>query len=178
MVMKKNNIQKWLNYESIVCLVAVCFLIGAILCDLGVLNIPQFLTLKITNKEELFLGLFGVQATVASVGIAIITMLSVVITESAYGICFARFIGDTKPVFFKHKVLIILNLILIIVDYFAVATMLFNVSVVFFVLSVLISIRLVKDVYVVFGGFDFIRKQIYQFIIENYNKNMIRDIYR
>ena len=149
--------------------------ICACLSDIGIFKIPDLFILKITNQEDLFFNLFGVQATISSVGIAIIALLSGTNTESVYGICFSRYVSHIKPLLLKHNRLIIINLAITFVNYFVVSYQLFNLTVALFFVSIIISIKLVKDTYVVFLGRKEIKKQIGQYVVDNYDSGLLED---
>ena len=178
MKLKITNKQKRITRECIAVLSSFIICICAYLGDTGCLKIPELFILKITNQEDLFFNLFGVQATISSVGIAIIALLSGANTESVYGICFSRYISHIKPLFLKHNRLIIANLIITLVNYFVVSYQLFNLSISLFFASIMISVKLVKDTYVIFLGRKELKKQISEYVLNNYDTDLLEDFSR
>ena len=169
---KKRFLDECLNVILVLGIAVLAFL-----CDSDVLKIPNVFLLNVKNQEDLFFELFGVQATVATVGIAIIALLSGAVIENAYGICFSRFIADIKPVFLKHKFLLGVNLIITVMNYFVVSYSLFNVSIALFFISIVITIRLIRETYVIFLGKKEVKNNICEYILENYNSNIVEDLY-
>ena len=138
--------------EIIILGISILLFVIALLCDISFLSVFKFLTLKFSNKDDLLLALFGVQASVSTISIAIVTLIAGVFSESAYGVSFSKFIFNIKPWIFKHNRLIIGGLLITVANYFFIAFNYYNVSLVMFLLSIIISIVLVKDTCVIFLG--------------------------
>ena len=77
-----------------------------ILADLGIIFIPDIFTLNIKDTESLFFTLFTVQASVSTVSIAIVSIITGLINEYVLGISVSGFITHLKPKLFKHNRLI------------------------------------------------------------------------
>lgn len=161
---------KILIVEIVIIIGIISIITGSILSDFSVIKIPDFIIMKVHNQEELMFNLFTTQATVATISIAIIALISGVVSESIYGIPLTQFISQTKPRFLKHKRLIIFSLIITPFNYFAVSYNLINLSIAFFIISIVISIILVKDTFLIFLGRKELKKQIKTYIVENYKK--------
>ncbi|MBE6899726.1 MAG: hypothetical protein E7479_03555 [Ruminococcaceae bacterium] len=160
--------------EIIILGISILLFVIALLCDISFLSVFKFLTLKFSNKDDLLLALFGVQASVSTISIAIVTLIAGVFSESAYGVSFSKFIFNIKPWIFKHNRLIIGGLLITVANYFFIAFNYYNVSLVMFLLSIIISIVLVKDTCVIFLGKKELKKQIKEFIENNYtDKNLL-----
>ena len=54
-------------------------------------------------QHELFDDLFSVQATVVTLSIAIVALISGLATKTYYGISVTKYISTLKPVIFKHR---------------------------------------------------------------------------
>lgn len=175
--MKVNQRKRRLVGEIIGIISAFTMFIISLMVDINIFSIPEIFVLKIENYEELFFNLFAVQAATASIGIAIIALLSAVNTESVYGICFSKFIANDRPYLLKHNVLIIFNLAITFINYFIVSYSLFNLSIAIFFISIIISIILVKDIYIIFLGRKSLKEQIKAHVLENYKRLGLDDIF-
>lgn len=175
--MKFNQKKRRLVGEIIGIISAFAVFIISFMVDISIFNIPEIFVLKIENYEELFFNLFAVQAATASIGIAIIALLSGVNTESVYGICFSKFIANDRPHILKHNVLIIFNLAITFINYFIVSYSLFNLSIAIFFISIIISIILVKETYIIFLGRKALKSQIKTYILDNYKSWGLDDIF-
>lgn len=81
------------------------------------LNIP----LSAEKQADLFVNLFTVQATIAALSISIIAIITGFQTESVYGVTVTNYVTTLKPVLFKHKVLMIIDLIVTGINYVMVS---------------------------------------------------------
>ncbi|MBD5104257.1 MAG: hypothetical protein HDT47_05280 [Ruminococcaceae bacterium] len=166
--MKNKSKTSKLIWEITVILVISIIFIASILADFSIIKIPDILALRINGKEDLLLSLFTTQATLSTISIAIIALASGVVSDSIFGISVTRYISQLKPHIFKHQRLITFSLIITFINFIAVSFNLFNTSIAFFFLSIVISIILVKDLFVIFLGKREIKNQIESYIIENY----------
>ena len=166
--MKNKSKTSKLFWEITVILVISIIFIVSMLADFSIVKIPDILALRITGKEDLLFSLFTAQATLSTISIAIITLASGVVSESIFGISVTRYISQLKPHIFKHQRLITFSLIITFINFIAVSFNLFNTSIAFFLLSIVISIILVKDLFLIFLGRKEIKNQIESYIIENY----------
>ena len=161
---------KSLLFEIVVISGIIGMITGSILADFSVLKIPQIFVMNIHNQEELMFNLFATQATVATISIAIVSLISGVVSDSIYGISVTQYISQLMPRLFKHKRLIIFSLIITLLNYFVVSYKYYNTSIAIFALSIVISIILVKDTFLIFLGRKELKKQIGTYILENYQK--------
>lgn len=143
------------------------------LADISIVPIPEFITDKIINVEDLYITLFSIQASVSTISIAIVSIITSVLNDTVYGIAVSQYITSLKPHIFKHKIIIILNLCLIVVNYFCVSFVWFNCSIALFVSSILLNILLVKDIYVILLGKENVRNDILNYLLENYDDKHI-----
>ena len=148
----------------------------SLLADCAILNIPNFFILSIKDVENLFFTLFTVQASVSTLSIAIVSIINGLVNEYVLGISISRFIMNLKPRLLKHNRLIIANLIICILNYFCLSHCLFNVCIALFVASVIITILMVKEIYIMFMGKNFVRKEIYEYVYENYDLEILKDL--
>lgn len=182
--MKASIKSKQIIFEIIVIIVAVILLIFSILNNLKIITIPKELVLTFPDENDLFVNLFTIQATIATLSIAIIALITGFYNEDIYGISITSYITSIKPCLFKHKYLILFDLIIIALNYLFVSKQLYNISIFIFMLSIAISFILVKDVSVIFLGKNKLHNEIHEYIISNYtnyyleelNKHIITDL--
>ena len=103
---------KSLLFEIVVISGIIGMITCSILADCSIVKIPQFFIMNVHNQEELMFNLFATQATVATISIAIVSLVSGVVSDSIYGISVTRYISQLMPRLFKHKRLIIFSLII------------------------------------------------------------------
>lgn len=169
------KINKEIVFEIISIIAAVVIVCLSLLSDLSILHIPDVLNLKIDNVEDLFFNLFTVQASIATLSIAIISIITGLVNDSYLGISISGYITNIKPKFFKHNKLIIFNLLITVLNYFCVAYALFNLSIALFVISVFVTILLVKGVCFIFLGRNKVKEEIQNYLLHNYNPYFLTD---
>lgn len=169
---------KWARIFSELAMILPCSLLSiiAVFADSGIVSPPDAWIMKMTGTEDLLLSLFSVQASIATVGIAIVSIITGVTSESYLGISFSEYVTSIKPVILKHKFLLIASLVLIVANYIATSFLLVNLCVAILVVSVAIAIRLVADVYIIFRGTTNLRSDIRDHVINNYDTRRIADI--
>ncbi len=165
---KRKNI-----FEFIILGIAVLIVFASILSDFYVINIPDIFILRFNDKEGLFSTLFGIQATISALSISIIAIVTGVISESYYGISITRYITELRSKLFKQKHIIAFSLVLMFINYICVAYSLFNTSIALFLTSIVVTLILIKQIYVVFQGKEQMKKEIYNFFLNNYNKDLL-----
>ncbi len=174
--MKRNVKLKQAIFEIILIILTITLLIFSILSNFKIITLPKELILTFTNEEDLFVNLFTIQATIATLSIAIIALITGFYSENIYGISITNYITSIKPYLFKHKYLILFDLILIALNYVFVSKQYYNISIFAFILSITISFILVKDVSVIFYGKTKIRNEIHEYIIQNYNNVYLEEL--
>ena len=133
-------------------------------------------TLKGTEWKELIINLFTIQATIATLSISIIAIITGFQSKSVCGITVTHYVTSLKPCILKHKVLMIADLILTGVNYFLVAFNLDNVSISLFIISIIISCVLIIDTSFVFKKSNAIEEEICNFVLENCTDDFIADL--
>ncbi len=152
---------------------AVLLYVISLLADFSVISTPSFLLLTYDAPYDLLLTLFSVQASVSTISIAVVSIITGVTNETIYGVSISKYITSIKPKIFKHKTLIITSLLLIFFNYVFVSFNLFNCSIVSLLVSIVITVILVNNVAVIFKGTDYVKKEISQYIKANYNEELI-----
>ena len=175
--MKKFSTNSKSIIREIITIIILLVMVGiSLLSDCSVVHIPNFFVLSIKDVENLFFTLFTVQASVSTVSIAIVSIINGLINEYTLGVSVSRFIMNLKPKLLKHNRLIVANLIICILNYFCLSHCLFNVCIALFVTSVIITVLMVKEVYIIFMGKNFVRKEIYEYVYENYDFEILNDL--
>jgi len=160
-IRKRNN----LFFEIIAIIFFLGILLLSLLADLNLIPIPEFFILNIKDTEGLFLTLFTVQASVSTVSIAIVSIITGLINEYVLGISISGFITNLKPKIFKHNRLIITNLLVTFFNYICLSYTLFNLCIALFAISICVTILLIREIYVVFLGKNNIRSEIENFVL-------------
>lgn len=140
-------------------------LFASIFLDISGFQPLSFLAAK---NDNVFLELFAVQATVSTLSIAIVSILSGLISVSYYGISVTRYVSDLKPCIFKFKRVIVLGLLISFINYFFTAWELYNLEVYSFFLSMCSTVYLILEVYIIYSGKDRIKREIYEYYLNNY----------
>lgn len=173
---KRASKNKELLFEIASIIIAILVITLSLLADMSIINISDFIATKVNNIEDLFFNLFTVQASMATLSIAVVTIITGIVNDNYFGISTAAYITNIRPKIFKHNILIIFNLIITIINYVCVSWTLFNISIALFVLSVFVTILMVKGVYFVFFGKNKMKEKMYDYLLENYNLLLLDDL--
>lgn len=177
--MSKENIKnKNLLFEIIAIFCCFGIIIASYLVDLGILHVPNIFVLNIEDTEGLFFTLFTVQASISTVSIAIVSIITGLINEYVFGISISGYITNLKHKIFKHNILVMTSLIITLFNYISLSLTFFNVCISLFFISIFITILLVSEICIVFLGKNNIKNQIERFLINNYNKNILDNLHR
>lgn len=149
MMKKFSANSKGIIRELIIIIVLLIMVAISLLADYSILHIPNFFVLSIKDAENLFFTLFTVQASVSTVSIAIVSIINGLVNEYVLGISISRFIMNLKPSLLKHNRLIVANLVICILNYFCLSYCLFNACIALFVASIIITIIMVKEIYII-----------------------------
>ena len=168
--------KKTLIFELSFIVAAILLYAISILTDLSILSPPLFLTLTYEAPDELLLALFSVQASISTISIAVVSIITGVTNETIYGVSVSKYITSIKPRIFKHKTLIIASLIWIFLNYIFVSFNLFNCAIVSLIVSIVITVVLVNNVSVIFKGKEYVKKEILQYVKSNYNEQLINSL--
>lgn len=133
--------------------------------------------MKIKNIEAFGGVLFSVQASMLSITIAIIALLTNFIQKNFYGMSVSRYIMFERPYIFKHYRIILFSLGIIILNYLAISKGLYNCITSLLVASVILLILMLQDVVETFTS-NKIAKEIKEFIISNRENNELIESFR
>ena len=147
-------------------LVAILIILSiGLALDMGIINdLPDIIQIN-GNKNEIMSSVFSAQVSVTTLGIALISILSGIVKDKIYGIGISQYLIEDRPLIFKHKASIIIQLILIIFSYIFMSLEGFNFLVSIFFISIIIVSIMVWDVFIIFYGSEYIRKEIHEYIL-------------
>ncbi len=151
--------------EKITIVAMSLFMVVSLFLDISGFQPLSFLIAKSNN---IFLELFTVQATVSTLSIAIVSILSGLITVSYYGISVTQYISAFKPCYFTFKKVIVIGLLVSFINYFFTALELYNLEVYCFFLSICSTVYLMFEVYIIYSGKDKVKVEIYEYYLNNY----------
>ena len=153
--------------EIIAIIIITVFFIISLLLDACLLHPFSWI---ISKSEDMFKELFAVQATISTLTIAIVSILSGTLSDSYYGVPLSQFISNIKPWFFKHRRVVVIGLASTLINYFFTALKLYNLSIFCFFASVCAAIYLAYEIYIVYSGKEKIKKEIHDYYYTNYNQ--------
>lgn len=163
-IMKSKRLKK----EILLITLSVLLIVGSAIYTFTPLNLDIINTIfKSYEKNNLFLSLFSVQATISVLSVSIIAIITGFQSDNVYGISIVRYITTLKPAIFKHKYLMITDLLITVANYFLVAFGLYDISISVFIISVIISCVLIVDTSFIFKSREMIYSEIGQFILSN-----------
>lgn len=171
--MKRKRLKKELIILVVsVGLILISLLYACLPIDIGFINTR----LQYSDQLDLLFTLFGIQATIATLSISIIAIITGFQSKSVCGVSVTHYVTSLKPCIFKHKVLMIADLVITVINYFIVAFELYNISISFFTVSVIISCILIIDTSFVFKKSSVIYQEIGDFLLENYTIDSLHDL--
>ncbi|CEO06889.1 Uncharacterised protein [[Clostridium] sordellii] len=164
----------------LICIIIVMLVIGLIL-DLGFLigfNLTDYLpkVIIVDNKSisDILSGVFSAQVSVSTLGIALISILGGVLKETVFGVSISQYLMNDKPIIFKHKINITIELILIACSYITFSLELYNLSVSIFFTSIIIILIMVWDIFPVFYGVEYMRADVKEYYISVFSNRKLQ----
>ena len=170
---RRKQLKKELSYITIfagLILISVWYSYSSISIDL--INI----VLEHSERMDLLFNLFTVQATIAALSISIIAIITGFQTESVYGVSITNYVTSLKPYFFKHKNLMIADLIITAINYILVSFEMYNTSVMVFIISIIISCIMINDTAFIFKSHSRIVDEIGKYIKENISSDYLKEL--
>lgn len=140
---------KTLELLGIIGIVA-CIFIGAI-CDWNVLVYKNIL-IEIDDIESFSLSIIEVQATIGTLIIAIIALITGNISDSYMGVSISDFHLNIRPWKLKQKTLIIISLIFSLSGLIAHALNLYNIVFYIFIATIIVILVSIFEIYAAFKG--------------------------
>ena len=167
---KKFKKFKGKNFEIIVVISFLLLFITALIADNKVIYLPKFILINVADDkiQDLINTVFSVQATVATVSIAILALLSNIVKESIYGLSVSRYITNDKHYVFKHNHIILMGLILVLLSYCFTAMQFYNAVIFLFFITIFGVIKMARDIFIIFSGDGNLKDDIRVYVIEHY----------
>lgn len=173
---KKTTVQQRKAIEIALVLFCVGTILFSWMTDMSLIKIPEELLMEISSIEDFLFTIFSVQASIATVSIAVISIITGFANECYLGVSISEFITTIKPCILTHKRLIVISLLLVICSYIAVAFKWINLCISLFFISIIITILLVSDVYIIFGGAPKVQRMIRSYVLDHYDDARIEAI--
>lgn len=150
------------NIEKIYLVVMIIILLLATGYDFNILKYKPIIPNMIESWEcpELISVIFQIQASVSTLGIAIIALLSEAAKQYIFGISVSNYIMNDRRNILKHKRIIIAELVFIILNYICIVIKLYNTVVVIFLISITLIIFMIYDILVIFHGNMKVKEEI------------------
>ncbi|OOP74671.1 hypothetical protein [Clostridium beijerinckii] len=117
--------------------------------------------------------LFQVQASIATLGIALIALLSEAAKTTVFGVSVSRYVMQESHKILKHRTLIFTELCLIMMSYFAIVLKYNNLFISVFIISLVIILFMVNDIFILFYGSDYIKDDIKEYCLSIYEEDDI-----
>ena len=127
----------------------MCIIIG-ITCDILVANDIVFWV--VDSLPDFSLALLQIQATIGTLTIAIIALISGNISDSYMGTSVSDYYLNIRPKFLKQKVIIFVSLALILINAICHMMALYNIVIFVFVLTFFLVGVSIIEVYSIFNG--------------------------
>lgn len=140
----------------------MCIIIG-IACDILVANDIVFWV--VDSLPDFSLALLQIQATIGTLTIAIIALISGNISDSYMGTSVSDYYLNIRPKFLKQKVIIFVSLALILINAICHMMALYNIVIFVFVLTFFLVGMSIIEVYSIFNGKRKMHEEIEMYFI-------------
>lgn len=159
MIGKKKKYEMWIFW------ILISYIIINVIFD--IYNI-KLISLPITEDEfsSIVRDLFGIQASISTLGIALIALLTESIKEKRYGIRIGHFVMTSHHKLLTHESIIIFEIFILIVNYIFLTLEFLNGSVALFIVSLILVIYLTRDILKLFVRKEEIYSELKTHIVE------------
>ncbi|MBP2027305.1 hypothetical protein J2Z35_001099 [Acetoanaerobium pronyense] len=155
---------------------SIIALFSGMLNDLPTVHlIPDCSISKVENFPEFMVAIYQIQATITTLSIALISLMSGVSNETIYGVSISHYIMQMKPKVLKHKNIIIFLLSLILINYFFISFKFYNLVISVFILTIVLIIFMSVEIFEVFKGREPLKKEIGNHIKGKYTEIKLLD---
>ena len=150
--------------------------LGSLLADIHVLPVADLLRtihldiLLIDPSSGIYQTMADILSSVAALGLAIISLITVVSDKRVFGISLSKYLmvyRHTKP--FQHRVVIVAVIVLTALVWLLVAIAWYNLSVGLFLIATVLVCRLTKDAVQSLHSSDDVKQEIKAFIVSTNN---------
>lgn len=139
-------------------------------------SMPEILISRVDNLSDFEMVIYQIQATITTLGIALITILSGVSHDTLYGISIAHYILQKRSRVLNHKNIITILIAFILVNYLFISFNMFNSVVASLFVTALLILSMTFDIFTIFKGRKFLESEIGDYIIKNSSDVNILDI--
>ena len=129
-------------------------------------DIPDKIKINNDIRKDIMLYVFAAQVTISTFGTVFISILGSITDRKIYGMGISQYIMQERPLIFKHKLITIIQLLLIIFSYIFMSLDKYNILVSIFFISIIISCMMARDIFIIFYGDEYIRKEIHEYMLE------------
>lgn len=160
-----------LNEVWLLLWIITIFIIGIIL-DSGVIKkITELFIIDNDIINDLKISIFSAQVSISTLSIALISILTGLINKDIYGINLLRYFTYDKPIIFKHRTIIVMQLIMIFISYFSIAINKYSLLIATVTISFIMTIVMIIDIFKTFNGNEYLKKEIDNYIIYIFSRN-------
>lgn len=161
-MLKEKDQKKTIYIEIYTIVFTIFILVLGVLFEIFV-NLGVVL-LIIPNLDGISLSVIQIQASLITVTIAVITILSNSISESYMGIAVSYYYLEVRPLILKFKYVIFLEFFLLVVDVGCIFASWYNIVIAVFLVSMVFMISSIFGIYTVFRGKIDTNKEIEQYV--------------
>lgn len=162
------RIRKSIAFEVMAVLIACIFIVGGLLLQQKLSCVPAIICNSV--DRNFILVILQIQATVDTLTIAIIALISGKVSDSSMGIAISDYYMNIRPIIFKQKRIIVSSLLLLaanislyIVGWYYTVLGIFVVTIIFILMSV-------SEIYFLFRGKKYAENEIRNYVCFALNK--------
>lgn len=168
----------WHSYRSNVILTEIVFIIVTVICiAMGILfdyeiqnNIIRF---QVEEFKSYILTILGIQATVSTLTIALVALISNNISESYMGVSVSHYYLNIRPYIFKQNRIIYFSFILIGTSCILYVFELYNLLISIFAITIMLVFLSSYEIYFLFRGLQKAQEEIELYVSQNMKQHII-----
>lgn len=142
------------------------------LLQLNLISINPSLYIRFPDLESFYLATFQVQATVITLSITVVSIISGVINTKYFGIQVTDYILNRRSKILRQKYLVVLNMFSILLNFGFCSLKLFNLCSGILIVSIFVCIRMFGSIYSVFSRISPLKENIRLYIISEALKDV------
>lgn len=176
---KKNSLNRsWNNYRKNVMIIEIVFIsVTIVFAAIGILfdyeiqnNIIRF---YVEDFKSYILTILGIQATVSTLTIALVALISNNISESYMGVSVSYYYLNIRPYIFKQNRVIYISFALIGISCILYVFELYNLLISIFAITIMLVFLSSYEIYFLFRGLQKAQEEIKLYVSENIIQNII-----
>lgn len=155
------------------CKIFILIILSFVLCVLSDASYePPLVYMNFQGYEDLMSSLFQVQATVSSIGIALLALLSGVSKQTVLGMSVSQYILEERHKIFKFKYIVLFELILVVISYFMMIFYFYNTLIMMFLLSIFFIGWISKESFCIFSGEFRLKEEIEKYYLDIFERSL------